>query len=48
MAKLPQMSLEQLLSLNAPISGKEIEEAIKTLASNKSPGPDGLSGEFYK
>lgn len=47
-SKLPQISSEQLLTLNAPISQTEIEEAIKTLASNKSPGPDDLSDEFYK
>lgn len=47
-SKLPQISSEQLLTLNAPISQTEIEEAIKTLASNKSPGPDDLSDIFYK
>lgn len=47
-AKLPQISSEQLLALNAPIAQTEIEEAFKTLASNKSLGLDGLSGEFYK
>lgn len=42
--KLPHISPEQRLTLNAPISQEEKEEAIKNIASNKSPGP----GEFYK
>lgn len=31
-----------------PITVLEVRESIKHLKSNKSPGSDGLSGEFYK
>ncbi|XP_069481509.1 uncharacterized protein [Ambystoma mexicanum] len=34
--------------LNEIITPEEIVEAIKTLTNTKAPGPDGLTGEFYK
>lgn len=45
---LPQMTSTQAASLMAPITPDEIRKAIKHLKTNKSPGPDGLSNEFYK
>lgn len=45
---LPCLSEEQKATLNAPISGKEVHDAIKGLKPGKSPGPDGLSAEFSK
>lgn len=45
---LPSLSEEQISQLNLPITQAEISKSIHSLPNNKSPGPDGLSAEYYK
>ena len=44
---LPKLNQEEIENLNRPITSTEIETIIKNLPTNKSPGSDGLTGEFY-
>ena len=34
--------------MNRPITSNEIETVIKNLSTNKRPGPNGFTGEFYE
>jgi len=45
---LPQLSEEDQLILESPISFAELSLAVQELSPGKSPGLDGLSSEFYR
>ena len=38
----PKLNQEEIVNLNRPITSRE----IKNLPTNKSPAPDGFTGEF--
>lgn len=45
---LPQLAEEEAESLSQPITLQEVERAIDDLPNSKTPGPDGISAEFFK
>ena len=48
MHSLPTLNQEEIENMSRPITSTEIETVIKNLPTNKSPGPDGFTGEFYQ
>ena len=45
---IPTISKVSKEICDADITLQEIEDAVKTSAQNKAPGPDGLPDEFYQ
>jgi len=45
---LPKLNQEEIENLNRPITNMEIKTIIRNLPTNKSPGLDGFTGEFYQ
>ena len=45
---LPKLNEEEAESLNRLITPDEIEAVIKKFPTQKSPGSDGFTGEFYR
>ena len=44
----PKLNQEEKENLNRPITSTEIESIIRNLPTNKIPGPDGFTAEFYQ
>ena len=48
MYNLPRLNQEEIEYLNRTITNTKIEDVIKNLPKNKSPGTNGYIGEIYQ
>ena len=44
----PKLNQEEINNLSRPITSTEIETIMRNLLSNKIPGGDGFTAEFYQ
>ena len=44
----PILNQEEIENMNRPITSNDIETVIKIFPTNKSPGPDVFTSEFYQ
>ena len=44
----PKLNQEEIENINRPITTSEIKTVIRNLPTNKSPGPDDFTAEFYQ
>ena len=44
----PKLNQEEIENPNRPITNTEIKTVNRNLPTNKSPGPDGFTAEFYQ
>ena len=44
----PKLNQEEIENLNRCITSMEIETVIRNFPTNKSPGPDGFTADFYQ
>ena len=44
----PKLNQEEIENLNRPITSMEIETVIRNLPTNRSPGPESFTTEFYQ
>ena len=45
---VPKLNQEEIENLNRPITSIEIKTVIRNIPTNKSPGLDGFTAEFYQ
>ena len=45
---LLKLKQEETENINRPITSTDVKTVIKNLPTNKSPGPDGFTIEFYR
>ena len=48
MYNLPRLNQEEIENMNRQITSNESETVIKNLTTNRSPGRDGFTGEFFQ